>query len=412
MKCNIARDLLPLYFDGLCSDETRKQLEEHIENCESCKLLKQNLEEEPAVTYENQEWKQSIVPLKKVKKKIRRKNMLIAVCVFFLFLFIGITALLTYGQITKKGYSFELLYEAIRFQHIGRQFACGNIEPLYNVLDNGYFLEDAESVVLRQAYADSAIYDEEMKKSILEKYYQYFDGKDLTYRGIEEISYCENAITGWNRNLFISLKFEGKDQMVYYIVLYKTLSGQYLVDDYFGNPYLSYTSVGETEEPENSHEESYHTKDTLFSCLPNGLKDIDLYMMRQVVLASGQRALQGDTLLAENGQMRLNIFTQKDLTEGTGCLREELNVKLFELAEAGYYVTDITWSAREYDKTRHLYRYQINMELTDAVSLRNVIVAIDCYRLSNKFVYITGTDKIYGNDLPTEIMAALDALYE
>ena len=51
MKCNIARDLLPLYFDGLCSDETRKQLEEHIENCESCKLLKQNLEEEPAVPF-------------------------------------------------------------------------------------------------------------------------------------------------------------------------------------------------------------------------------------------------------------------------------------------------------------------------------------------------------------------------
>ncbi len=83
MKCNVARDLFPLYFDGLCSEETRKQLEEHLDHCEECRKLRQNLESEQEWHEESPEWNPSIAPLKKVKKKIRRKNILIGVCLFF-----------------------------------------------------------------------------------------------------------------------------------------------------------------------------------------------------------------------------------------------------------------------------------------------------------------------------------------
>ena len=38
-KCEIIEDLLPLYYDGNCSKESEKAVEEHIKNCENCKIM-------------------------------------------------------------------------------------------------------------------------------------------------------------------------------------------------------------------------------------------------------------------------------------------------------------------------------------------------------------------------------------
>ena len=37
MKCEIARDLLPLYVDGICSEESKTEIEDHLEGCEHCR---------------------------------------------------------------------------------------------------------------------------------------------------------------------------------------------------------------------------------------------------------------------------------------------------------------------------------------------------------------------------------------
>lgn len=39
MDCNIVKDLIPLYIDGCCSDESKQLVEKHTKNCESCKAL-------------------------------------------------------------------------------------------------------------------------------------------------------------------------------------------------------------------------------------------------------------------------------------------------------------------------------------------------------------------------------------
>lgn len=39
MECNVIRDLLPLYIDGCCSQESIKLVEDHISNCRDCKDL-------------------------------------------------------------------------------------------------------------------------------------------------------------------------------------------------------------------------------------------------------------------------------------------------------------------------------------------------------------------------------------
>lgn len=37
MSCDIIRDLLPLYYDNVCSKDSCKLIEEHIDNCQECK---------------------------------------------------------------------------------------------------------------------------------------------------------------------------------------------------------------------------------------------------------------------------------------------------------------------------------------------------------------------------------------
>lgn len=37
IPCNVIRDLLPLYQDGVCSPESRQLVAEHLEECEPCR---------------------------------------------------------------------------------------------------------------------------------------------------------------------------------------------------------------------------------------------------------------------------------------------------------------------------------------------------------------------------------------
>lgn len=43
MNCNIIKDLIPLYIDGCCSEESKQQIEEHINNCDECKKLLEDM---------------------------------------------------------------------------------------------------------------------------------------------------------------------------------------------------------------------------------------------------------------------------------------------------------------------------------------------------------------------------------
>ncbi len=70
MDCNIINDLIPLYIDGYCSEESEKAINEHIEKCASCKKLLEDMKaptdivsaaEAPVVLNKLNDWKASIM---------------------------------------------------------------------------------------------------------------------------------------------------------------------------------------------------------------------------------------------------------------------------------------------------------------------------------------------------------------
>ena len=75
MNCDIIRDLLPLYADGLASEESSRQIEAHTAHCPACKKLLEEmtapLEQEPV-----DEEQRAMEILQKHYKKQRRKTVL------------------------------------------------------------------------------------------------------------------------------------------------------------------------------------------------------------------------------------------------------------------------------------------------------------------------------------------------
>lgn len=69
MQCKIVEDLLPLYHDGVCSEESRQLVNAHLSQCENCRRMLGQIDSElltPAVK------EADIKPLKNINKAVNR----------------------------------------------------------------------------------------------------------------------------------------------------------------------------------------------------------------------------------------------------------------------------------------------------------------------------------------------------
>ncbi len=69
LSCNVAKDLLPLYHDGVCSDESRALVEAHLESCESCRALLQELNGELELPHGEPD---DLGTMKKLENQVRK----------------------------------------------------------------------------------------------------------------------------------------------------------------------------------------------------------------------------------------------------------------------------------------------------------------------------------------------------
>lgn len=93
-NCSVIEDLLPLYIDGVCGDESKKMVEEHLEKCHGCKIKYINLKEDIVVEHvEIEKNLEAVKPFKKIKQKENISKVIIASLVV---IFMGIQTGLFY----------------------------------------------------------------------------------------------------------------------------------------------------------------------------------------------------------------------------------------------------------------------------------------------------------------------------
>ena len=83
ITCDIVRDLMPLYVDDVCSDDSRKLIEDHINHCSKCQnelaAMKDPIECPPL-----SEVGDSKTPFSKIRKKVRIKMIAAIISTAFL----------------------------------------------------------------------------------------------------------------------------------------------------------------------------------------------------------------------------------------------------------------------------------------------------------------------------------------
>ena len=194
-ECSIVRDLLPLYFENMLSEDTAVFVKEHLENCSDCAAEFEGLK--PGKQIEKTETSQKendVIVIMAVKKKIVKKifKIVAAVCLAFIALF---SAIMLYTSIsypvTKDNISLstkadgEYTYIILETQ-AGKSLSfdsktedilndqnevCGRRTTLYNLQYHNNFSQNAGSVSCGIPLSDEKQYMEvivELENDILQ----------------------------------------------------------------------------------------------------------------------------------------------------------------------------------------------------------------------------------------------------
>ena len=123
--CGIIRDLLPLYIDDVCNEESKQAVENHLSECEKCRNYYESMKSTEgfvAKENDNSEDMKMANNLKNVKSKINKKirNIVLGAVAAMVFVIVGVTLLFNVELkevspddviVSANVYSFEELIE-------------------------------------------------------------------------------------------------------------------------------------------------------------------------------------------------------------------------------------------------------------------------------------------------------------
>ena len=125
VSCDIIKDLLPLYHDGVSSEESKKIIEKHLEDCNECKNYLNGISKE-VFSYKNKskEDEAKIHSLIKLRQKFRIKNIVIwAVSILCVVIFLF------------TAYNFIRYYE-IPIPYSENILSSENVYSAYDIISN------------------------------------------------------------------------------------------------------------------------------------------------------------------------------------------------------------------------------------------------------------------------------------
>ena len=119
-SCNVIKDLIPLYYDSACSQESKEIVEQHIEECQECRKYLEDLKESNDVekVYFNKELElQKAKSFKNFSKKMLYKSIQVVATVMMVLFIIAMMLILVlvYDQKNNKNlYSDSSIYKDTR----------------------------------------------------------------------------------------------------------------------------------------------------------------------------------------------------------------------------------------------------------------------------------------------------------
>lgn len=254
-KCSVYEDLLPLYVEGLCSDDTKKEMEAHIKECKKCseklklyrmEIQTENLESESKKnisekTQDSEKTKLSagdqkaVDSMKKVKKKLSARKLAAILLGIALIIVVGAVGVLYVGECTGESLNFTTIANLSTVRKISKDLCKGNVDTL---IDYTYF--DEKTIYINQVEDKNEIATQRQKDKVTQALEYYFHGEKFKYKIVGlEFMYDNDLKTGvseyWNGDYMnpaavIEVQYYNKDTSVN-IHYYQRADRKFTYDD-------------------------------------------------------------------------------------------------------------------------------------------------------------------------------------
>lgn len=130
VTCEIIEDLLPLYADNVCSDQSKQAVEKHLQECEKCRKL---MESTRSVSVPHMEPDQPAAD-QAVKKGFKKIRLRWWVSILLVIIIIPLLCL-GWNQYHNRGIHYTNLYEYTVGNAFMELLAEGNYEKAYGYID-------------------------------------------------------------------------------------------------------------------------------------------------------------------------------------------------------------------------------------------------------------------------------------
>lgn len=113
-ECEIVKDLLFCYNDGIASNSSKELVESHIKDCETCRLALEEMQKDK----NQQDNKEEIDYLKKINKKMKRKTAITVICAIILIIFVVVNVYILFTYYNEGHYIRILLNDEISYEQL------------------------------------------------------------------------------------------------------------------------------------------------------------------------------------------------------------------------------------------------------------------------------------------------------
>ncbi|MCM1164851.1 MAG: zf-HC2 domain-containing protein [Lachnospiraceae bacterium] len=357
MKCEIIRDLIPLYDEKLCSGESAALVEEHIKTCAACKEL---LEELPKADIPKAD-PNGIKPFAKVKRRLRgRIAVLIALGVVLLAVLIPV-GYLTVNQIFhfNGGTDFEDIIYKSKAKQFAEMIAEGRAEEYTERCDDAY--RDFYLEKLRSAYEK------------VEKYEPRVGEVHCSYHN-------HHGSHGVTRELYFNLEFTLADGSPYQIRIYP------------GNGNSNPLSIGDVQipihptilydvDPEKTNYENYSV---IFSeeNSPTDLREICAYLNLLYLVDGGNFDI--NVIEGFSRKKTIDPYSEESVDNMGHLVALRFAVSDYKAvynglaaAQRSNYIIDTAISDERFDEERNMFYYPVILMGFDGE--RYAVVSIKLY---------------------------------
>ena len=133
ISCEVIQDLLPLYVDQICSENSKCLVEEHLRECEKCRNVIADTHSVPNMIIQPEEQKKDKIVTIGLKK-VRRRWVLSLIAAFMI-IPLYFFCVMSYNQISGNGISFTNIDDVIRSKGFVEALESGDCENVANYLD-------------------------------------------------------------------------------------------------------------------------------------------------------------------------------------------------------------------------------------------------------------------------------------